>query len=1168
MFSRWFGGSVVTRRAIILEQLEDRIVLDAAVPASTDNHVDNQSSSTDSSAADLGTGTTDQTATDSGQSGGTSPESPETELEQADSSSAGEATVAVSGDASDASSSEETTVTVSSDVSGTSADDVRVLLVSSSLANADQLIEAAEPNVITVMYDGSTDTPATILSSIETALAGQGAESVALATHYLSEGEIELTSEYSMSPSSLDTSAALQEFWLGLGDLLTANGRVDLLACNLASSESGELLISRIESLTGHAVAASLDETGNPADGGDWILETGNVDLDVTYFDSTVLSDYQGLLANEEPVLSLNSGAGVLDVTFDDDGKLFTKLAGGTECAYAMAVDSNGKIVVVGTSNGDFAVARYNSNWTLDTTFGGGDGWVTTDLGSNDKAQCVAFQSDGMIIVGGAMGNYDLAVARYDTSGNLDTTFGESSGWTSVGGLDSNYDHPGAQGLAIQADDKIVTVATTSGHDFLLVRLNASGSMDTTFSGNGKLGTDFFGGWDQAYDVLIQPDGKIVVAGYAQRDNDIYYTDCDFAIARYLSDGTLDTTFSGDGKVLVEFGPSWNTQEDMAYAIALQSDGKIVAVGETRPGSGHDFAVARLNPDGSLDTSFSSDGKVTKSLSYTQKAEAVEIQPDGKIVVAGYSYMQASSNEDSVVMRFNSDGSWDSTFGDNGMVTTNVGGDEQAYDCLIQPDGKIVLAGNGANDFSFARYDASHLVYTNGDGALAIDTELTLTDGDDTNMSSASVKITGNYLDGQDKLSIDLGDLRGGVTVNWDSGTGIFTLNGTASKADYEYMLAHVKYTCMAGSGFPYPDVDPSPRTLSWMVTDSHGSDSETRLSTITYNIRAVVSDLGDTLVYTENDPATAIDGSVSVSDDDDDNMVSAIVRITSNYESGEDRLSIGSGDLLGGVSADWDSSTGTLTLTGSTTKANYESMLEHVAYENTSDDPHTAARTVEWTVNDGIADSLPETSSITVIAVNDPPELSGLGGTMTYLVGAEATVIDSSVGLTDPDNDSMDGAVIQITGNYQAGEDTLGIEAGFSLPTGVTASLTGDTLTVSGSATIAQYQSILEHVTYSNSSSNPNTADRTVTWTVNDGEDDSAGQTSTIEIRYRPALSGLGDTLAYTENDPATVIDGSITLTDPDSANMTSATIQISGNYAPGEDWIFEEKEEGARGG
>ena len=244
-------------------------MLDAAAD-STDNHNDCQSLTTDYTAGDpvaagSGTAPSDQTDTDSGQSTETQP------------------------DQVVPSSTEETTVAESGNASGDSADDVRVLLVSSSLA-ADQLAAAAQSNVITVTFDGSSDTPETILSTIQTALAGRHAESIAVATHSLGDGQFELTGEYSVSQSSLDASTELQNFWHGVGDLLAADGRVDLLACDLASSEAGGLLISQIESLTGHDVAASDDETGNSADGGDWILETGNVDVAVTYFDSTALS--------------------------------------------------------------------------------------------------------------------------------------------------------------------------------------------------------------------------------------------------------------------------------------------------------------------------------------------------------------------------------------------------------------------------------------------------------------------------------------------------------------------------------------------------------------------------------------------------------------------------------------------------------------------------------------------------------------------------------------------------------------------------------------------------------------------------------------------------------------------------------------------------------------
>jgi len=306
------------------------------------------------------------------------------------------------------------------------------------------------------------------------------------------------------------------------------------------------------------------------------------------------------------------SQPGSLDNTFGTNGKVITPIGTSTDIARAIAVQSDGKIIAAGqsqngTNPGTFALARYNINGTLDNTFDG-DGKVTTAIASNGIAFAVAIQSDGKIVVAGFASNganNDFALARYNTNGSLDNTFdGDGKLTTDFG---SGNDQPNA--LAIQSDGKIVVAGLASNgtnDDFALARYNTNGTLDNTFDGDGKLTTDFSSGIDRGFGVTIQSDGKIVVAGFVRigTNND------DFALARYNTDGTLDNTFDGDGKLTTAIGST----NDQAYAIALQSDGKIVAAGAAQLGSSFDernFALARYNVDGTLDNTFDGDGKVT-----------------------------------------------------------------------------------------------------------------------------------------------------------------------------------------------------------------------------------------------------------------------------------------------------------------------------------------------------------------------------------------------------------------------------------------------------------------------------------------------------------------------------------------------------------------------------
>jgi len=371
---------------------------------------------------------------------------------------------------------------------------------------------------------------------------------------------------------------------------------------------------------------------------------------------------------------------GDLDFTFGDDGKVITDF-GGSSSGRAVAVQKDGKIVVAGNSSGDFAVARYNRDGSLDVNFGTG-GTVTTDFGGDDDSgNAVAIQQDGKIVVAGSAGseeNSNFAVARYNRDGSLDVNFGTGGTVTTDFGGDLDF----GSAVTLQKDGKIV-VAGSSDNDFAVARYNTDGSVDMSFGTGGKVTTDF-GGDDNGTGVAIQKDGKIVVSGGS---------DNDFAVARYNTDGSLDATFGTGGLVITDFGGSV-----FGRAVVLQKDGKIVVAGN----SDGDFAVARYNADGSLDTAFGTEGLVTTDFGGDDQGTGVAIQKDGKIVVAGF------TDNDFAIARYNTDGSLDITFNPTGSlpgtVITDFGGNDQGAGVAIQKDGKIVVSGGSDNDFAVARY--------------------------------------------------------------------------------------------------------------------------------------------------------------------------------------------------------------------------------------------------------------------------------------------------------------------------------------------------------------------------------------------------------------------------------------------------------------------------------
>jgi len=419
---------------------------------------------------------------------------------------------------------------------------------------------------------------------------------------------------------------------------------------------------------------------------------------------------------------TLQAVDGDLDPTFGTDGKVLTDFDHSTDIANAVAIQADGKLVVVGTtyqdndfSDEDFAVARYNPDGTLDKTFGVG-GKVQTDFpGLAAVASSVVVQPDGkMVVAGGAFPLFtflgDFKMVRYNSNGSLDSSFGDG-GIVTTTFPEGSY----AFDVALQADGKIIAAGTvfvdfnpgeSSNTDFALARYNPDGTPDATFGNGGQVSTDFLGLEDDAFSVLIQPDGKIVAVGSANDPATFY----DFAAVRYLSNGTLDTTFGVAGKVHTDFG---DQNFDRARSAVLQPDGQIVAAGFaiSQNGGVQNFAVARYTSDGILDTSFGTDGMTQIDFgSCCQSANKVLLQGNGTTIAVGYANTE-SSDSDFLLTRLTPDGSLDLTFGAGGKVRTSFGDlNGGANGAVLQPDGKIVAVGFQATglklfaDFALARY--------------------------------------------------------------------------------------------------------------------------------------------------------------------------------------------------------------------------------------------------------------------------------------------------------------------------------------------------------------------------------------------------------------------------------------------------------------------------------
>ncbi len=362
----------------------------------------------------------------------------------------------------------------------------------------------------------------------------------------------------------------------------------------------------------------------------------------------------------------------------------------------------------------------------LDTTFGSG-GRVVTDFDSGSYAVSLTFgvlaQTDSKLLVTGWVGALtdaaDASALRLLPNGNLDTSWG-SSGRVETGFTTGSADEIFAS--LLQPDGKLIlggfTAATIGGispQDLVLLRLNTTGTLDSSFGTGGKVKTDLGSTTDWVVALARQSDGKILAGSLYGPLNGPW----DFALARYQANGTVDTTFGTGGKVVTDFGGN-----DRVAGLAVQPDGKILAVGISGPEgltNASSLVMARYNANGSLDTSFGTAGKVSTKLGL-QGAGGIRIAllSSGKFLVGGGG-LGPSGTPDFLVARFNANGTVDTTFATGGKVLTDFGGkQEYANEMLIQSDGKIVLAGEvntttvASHDGSFgaARYSANGVLDT------------------------------------------------------------------------------------------------------------------------------------------------------------------------------------------------------------------------------------------------------------------------------------------------------------------------------------------------------------------------------------------------------------------------------------------------------------------------
>ncbi|MEZ4752460.1 MAG: hypothetical protein R3B54_18065 [Bdellovibrionota bacterium] len=386
------------------------------------------------------------------------------------------------------------------------------------------------------------------------------------------------------------------------------------------------------------------------------------------------------------------AAAGDGDQHFNVNGIHTVDFNSDTDMAFGLARQTDGKYVLAGfrengnTASRNFAVVRFNSNGSLDTGFGTG-GLQNTDFnGDDDEAQGVAIDSAGRSVVVGFRENgtkttRNFAIARYRTNGTLDTTFG-------TGGLvnvDFNGDLDQAYGVAHDFNQRIVVAGFrenggTNSRDAAIIRLNTNGTLDTSFGTGGRVTLDVSGDDDEWFAVAIDTSNKVLVAGFTENGNT---ASRDWILARYFTNGVFE------GSVTLDLTGG----QDEARAVRVDTFGRIVVAGR----AANDMGVARYIPTGALDTAFATIGYTTVNTGSTEAAYALALQPNGKIILAG------EANNNVLVARLLENGALDTTWAGDGTLTSNPGATDEMWGALVDPDGRIVIGGHSSNNFFIER---------------------------------------------------------------------------------------------------------------------------------------------------------------------------------------------------------------------------------------------------------------------------------------------------------------------------------------------------------------------------------------------------------------------------------------------------------------------------------
>lgn len=615
-----------------------------------------------------------------------------------------------------------------------------------------------------------------------------------------------------------------------------------------------------------------------------------------------------GVHGNEDPLYAFD---GMID-----DARIYTD---------ALSAEEIGALAADGVSVSDSVAITVNAINDA-PTFEVGDGVAMPDIVAlSDGGVDIAVQDDGKYVVltsantASSGQDLDFVLSRYNTDGTLDTSFGTNG--IVVTAVNTNNESP--KTVTLQDDGKILVAggyAPTATSDSIVMRYNADGTLDTTFSTDGMAEIDFsVTSTDIINDMVVQPDGKIVVVGYGSFSGTNQIT-----VARLHSDGTLDTSFDGDGTLLLPV----NGTGSYGNEVELLSDGRIMIGGYADNGTDNDVVLISLNSDGSLDTSFDTDGTLMIDMTASESGSAMVVDESDNIYIAGLS--NVSGNSDTIVIKVDDSGSLVTGFGTNGIATHAIGSPYEAVnDMVLQDDGKIIIVGdayNGSNnDISVIRLNSDGTLDTtfDGDGKIR----------DDMNGATDSAK-----------------------AVALDNKGAILVVGNTSIDGSGESFLARFE---SEGSFDKYFHITNTLDGNPTFIEDGAAVIFDSDVEIFDAELSAVDNFDGATLTLERNGGADAED------------TYSSTGTLGALTQSGN--LTVGA-TTIGTVTTN---SNGTLVLSFNSNATNdlVNEAMQQITYSNSSDAPPASVQ-IDWTFSDGVLTGNGDTI-VDITAVNDAPVIT-----------------------------------------------------------------------------------------------------------------------------------------------------------------------------------------------